>query len=79
MQETGSGFSLAWALGIVFVVLKLVGVIAWSWLWVLAPFWLPLAGAGVVLVVFAVIYAAATLLGGSNEKKVRTSGWQGDA
>jgi len=26
-------------LGIVFVVLKLTGVIAWSWLWVTAPFW----------------------------------------
>ena len=29
-------------LGIVFVVLKLVGVISWSWWWVLAPFWVPL-------------------------------------
>ena len=26
---------------IVFVVLKLVGVINWSWWWVLAPFWIP--------------------------------------
>ena len=26
---------------IVFVVLKLVGVIDWSWVWVLAPFWIP--------------------------------------
>lgn len=26
---------------IVFVVLKLVGVIDWSWIWVLAPFWIP--------------------------------------
>lgn len=31
------------ALGILFVALKLVGVIAWSWLWILAPFWLPYA------------------------------------
>ncbi|AUM58457.1 hypothetical protein KNT81_gp099 [Proteus phage phiP4-3] len=27
-------------LGIVFIVLKLVGVIAWSWLWVLSPLWI---------------------------------------
>lgn len=27
------------ALTIVLVVLKLVGVIDWSWLWVLAPIW----------------------------------------
>lgn len=24
---------------VVFIVLKLVGVIAWSWVWVLAPLW----------------------------------------
>ena len=29
-----------WILGIVFVVLKLCKVIQWSWLWVLAPFWI---------------------------------------
>ena len=27
------------ALCIVFIVLKLVGIIGWSWLWVLAPIW----------------------------------------
>lgn len=26
-------------LGVAFVVLKLMGIIAWSWWWVLAPFW----------------------------------------
>lgn len=28
-------------LGLIFVTLKLTGVIAWSWLWVLLPFWGP--------------------------------------
>lgn len=27
-------------LGIVFIVLKLLGVITWSWIWVLSPFWI---------------------------------------
>lgn len=27
-------------LGLIFIVLKLCGVIAWSWFWVLAPFWI---------------------------------------
>lgn len=27
-------------LTIVFIVLKLVGVISWSWLWVLSPLWI---------------------------------------
>lgn len=31
---------LAAVLGVVFIVLKLVGVISWSWIWVLSPFWL---------------------------------------
>lgn len=30
-------------LGIIFVVLKLVGVINWSWAWVTCPFWIGLA------------------------------------
>jgi sterol desaturase/sphingolipid hydroxylase (fatty acid hydroxylase superfamily) len=30
-------------LTIVFVVLKLTGVIAWSWLWALSPIWIPAA------------------------------------
>lgn len=27
---------------VVFIVLKLTGVIAWSWLWVLSPLWIGL-------------------------------------
>ncbi len=38
-----SGCSLATVLGVVFLVLKLVGVIDWAWVWVLAPFWIPVA------------------------------------
>lgn len=45
-------------LAIVFIVLKLVGVIAWSWLWVLAPMWLPLA---IVLVLWAIALFAAIM------------------
>lgn len=29
-------------LGLIFIVLKLCGVIVWSWVWVLAPFWISL-------------------------------------
>lgn len=34
----GTGF--AGLLTIVFIVLKLCGVISWSWLWVLSPIWI---------------------------------------
>ena len=35
---------------VVFIVLKLIGVIDWSWWWVLAPVWIP-----VIIVVIAYI------------------------
>ena len=38
-------------LGVAFVVLKLCGVINWSWWWVTAPFW---GGAALVLIFLAV-------------------------
>lgn len=43
------GVSILTVIGTIFVVLKLVGVIDWSWLWVLAPFWIPLSLALVVI------------------------------
>lgn len=45
-------------LAIVFIALKLSGHIAWSWLWVLSPLWLPwavLAVIGLISVCFALI------------------------
>lgn len=45
-------------LGLIFVTLKLTGVIAWSWLWVLLPFWGPVS-LGVILVLLAAIVASA--------------------
>ena len=37
MRKSGMGFLST--LGLIFIILKLVDVIAWSWWWVLAPFW----------------------------------------
>lgn len=39
----GTGIGFPGLLAIVFITLKLTGVITWSWLWVLAPLWIPLA------------------------------------
>ena len=36
-------------LGVVFVTLKLLGFITWSWWWVTAPFWGGIAAAAVVV------------------------------
>jgi hypothetical protein len=35
--------SFVGSLTLIFIVLKLIGVIAWSWWWVLAPTWIPFA------------------------------------
>ena len=39
MNNSG-GLTLSGVLLIVFIVLKLIGVINWSWLWVLSPLWI---------------------------------------
>ena len=51
--RTGSGgVGFCGLLTIVFIVLKLTGVINWSWVWVLAPIWIDL-----ILVVILLIIA----------------------
>lgn len=42
-------------LTIVFIVLKLVGVINWSWLWVLCPFLIEILGTIIVSIIFTVL------------------------
>lgn len=46
------GISFAGLLAIVFIVLKLCGVISWSWLWVLSPIWISF---GLALILFAIV------------------------
>ena len=38
-SSSSSGIGVFGLLGVVFVTLKLTGVISWSWWWVTAPFW----------------------------------------
>lgn len=45
-------------LGLIFVTLKLTGVIAWFWWWVLLPFWGPIALGAVVLILAAIVASA---------------------
>jgi hypothetical protein len=58
MKDEACSFGLGlWsALGLLFIALRLCGVIEWSWWWVLAPFWGP-ALTGFVLVLFLAILA----------------------
>lgn len=56
-QAASGGISFVGLLTIAFIVLKLTGVIRWSWLWVLSPIWI-LTLIGMILVVAAVIVAS---------------------
>jgi hypothetical protein len=49
-SSTNGGVGVCGALGVAFVVLKLCGVLGWSWWWVLAPFWIPPVAVVAVLV-----------------------------
>lgn len=40
-STTSAGIGFCGLLTIAFIVLKLLNVITWSWLWVLAPIWIP--------------------------------------
>ncbi len=48
-KTSSKGITFFGALGIVFITLKLLNKISWSWLWVLAPIWAPVATLVVVL------------------------------
>ena len=54
-ESSSSGIGVTGMLGIVFVILKLLGKITWSWWLVTLPFWGGLALAIVVLLVYAVV------------------------
>ena len=52
---SSGGIGFCGLLFIVFLILKLCGVITWSWWWVTAPLWIPVAlFVGICLVVFIV-------------------------
>lgn len=56
-REYGNGgFTL---LLLLFIALKLTGVITWSWWWVLSPFWIPLVLALAIMAVAALLSKAA--------------------
>lgn len=59
-QTQSGGIGFFGLLAIVFITLKLTGYITWSWWWVLAPLWGPLA---VVLVIFLMIVIIAAAFG----------------
>lgn len=73
MSESSSkdGSNLLGLLGIVFVTLKLCGVIDWSWWWVTAPFWGGLALALLIMLVALICTLVAAAISEAKFKKIR--------
>ena len=59
-------FPILGILGLIFITLKLTGYITWSWLWVLSPFWIPLA---IALFIFLLVAVGALIAGGLSVRK----------
>lgn len=56
-NNTSDGIGFCGLLTIVFIVLKLCKVISWSWIWVLAPLWMPIVISIILLLILKfVIY-----------------------
>lgn len=54
-NKTSCGIGFCELLTVVFIVLKLCGVIAWPWVWVLAPFWIPLALSVIIILIVTIL------------------------
>jgi hypothetical protein len=53
--SSGGGVGTTGLLLVAFIVLKLTGVITWSWLWVLSPLWISVGIALVFIIILAII------------------------
>ena len=56
----GGGF--CGLLTIAFIVLKLCGVISWSWVWVLSPLWIGLALSLAIVIIALIVMAIVALI-----------------
>ena len=54
-RETAGGIGFFGLLAILFIGLKLLGVINWSWWWVLSPLWLPIVVAFLIVAIVVII------------------------
>ena len=70
-SQTSSGIGFFSLLTIVFIVLKLCNVIAWSWVWVLAPIWIPTA----IIIIATLIYLACVMINTTIKNKKKGKKW----
>lgn len=57
-NNSSGGIGFCGLLTILFIALKLLKVITWSWVWVLSPFWIPF---GLVILILISVFIAQLL------------------
>ena len=50
-KSTNKGIGFTGLLTLVFIVLKLCGVVTWSWWWVLSPIWISIGVCAMLLII----------------------------
>jgi hypothetical protein len=56
-ESKSGGVGICTVVGIVFIILKCCGVLNWSWVWILSPFWIPVALVIFLLIILGIIKA----------------------
>lgn len=62
-SATSGGLSITGSLLLIFIVLKLTGLIHWSWIWVLSPLWIGFAISIVITVALLGFCLAVMIIG----------------
>ena len=71
----GGGVGIPTIVFIVFLILKLVGVIDWSWWWVTSPIWITfLFYVAIILIVFIILLVIHTISYIARRKRGRRNG-----
>lgn len=65
-SAAAGGIGFGGLLLLAFIVLKLTGVISWSWWWVLAPVWLPIA-LGLLILAVSLVYMKIKMRNGNED------------
>ena len=61
---SGGGIGFCGTLTLIFITLKLLGKIDWSWIWILSPLWIPLLIVIIVVMVILIIAGIVSLIVG---------------
>lgn len=68
------GLGFGGTLAVAFIVLKLCGVIDWSWVWVLAPAWIPGSLVLLLLTAFTILFIGAGIVDARERRRQARQG-----